>query len=426
MEYFKVNGPAKLKGTFLPKGNKNSALPIIAATLLTPEAIILKNLPEIEDVKIMIKILVSLGVEVERLKENEFKFQAKEIKNTRVEPELASLIRTSILCLGPMVARKGEVTLPKPGGDVIGKRRLDPHFTAVSHLGVKCTFDKDFKVTSNGLKGAFIYLEEASVTATENVIMAAVLAKGITTIYNAACEPHVQELCNFLNFLGAKITGIGTNKLFIDGVKELSGGEWEIRTDHIEVGSIIGLAAITNSEVTVKNIVPEDYHIIKTFYSKLGIDFSFKGNDILVPTGQELVVKPDLNGGIPTISNGIWPQFPSDLMSIFIVMATQAEGTVLVFEKLFESRMFFVDKLIGLGARIILCDPHRVVISGPSKIYPGKIASPDIRAGMAMLISSLVADGESTIDNIRQIDRGYERIDQRLNALGASIERVIN
>ncbi len=424
MEYFRVTGPTTLKGTFSPRGNKNSALPILAAVLLTDQPVILRNLPEIEDVKVMMQIMEGLGVSVERLQANEYRFHAREITTGVIDPGLGAAVRASILFLGSMVARHGSVTLPRPGGDVIGKRRLDTHFTAVEQLGVSYSANDVFKAECKELKGGFVYLEEASVTATENVIMAAVLAKGQTTVYNAACEPHVQDLCQFLNQLGARITGAGTNRLCIEGVKSLKGGEWRIRPDHIEVGSIIGLAAISRSQVTIENVVPDDYYIIRKFFNKLGIAFDFKGNDIIVPADQELVVKPDMDGSIPTLSDGIWPQFPSDLLSILIVMATQAKGTVLIFEKLFESRMFFVDKLIGLGAKIILCDPHRVVVSGPSKLYPGKINSPDIRAGMAMLISALVTEGESVIHNIRQIDRGYERLDLRLNPMGASIERV--
>lgn len=424
MEYFVVNGPTKLNGTFHPKGNKNAALPIIAATLLTDRPVTLKNVPEIKDVHAMLEILGKLGVSVEKQKENEYKIDARTIGETVIDKELGCRVRASILFLGPLVARKGDVTLPKPGGDVIGKRKLDVHFHAVEQLGASYSFDKEFRATSTGLKGAFIYLEEASVTATENIIMAAVLAEGTTTVYNAACEPHVQDLCNFLVHLGANIEGIGTNKLIIHGVTSLKGGEWDIITDHIEVGSIVGLAAITGSQLTVENIIPDDYFIIRRFFNKLGIDFSFEGNRIVVPERQELVARPDLDGGIATISDGIWPQFPSDLLSIFIVLATQAKGTVLIFEKLFESRMFFVDRLIGLGAQIILCDPHRAVVTGPTKLYPGKITSPDIRAGMAMLIATLAADGESVIHNVNQIDRGYENIDGRLNQLGASIKRL--
>ncbi|MCP4217546.1 MAG: UDP-N-acetylglucosamine 1-carboxyvinyltransferase [bacterium] len=424
MEYFKVNGPTKLTGTFHPKGNKNSALPILASVLLSDQPITLKNLPEIEDVHVMLRILKDLGVAVKHIENNVYTFHAKKINTCAIDAKLGALIRSSILFLGPLLARKKEASLPVPGGDVIGQRRLDPHFFAMKKLGAEVDFENSFRVTCKKLTGTFIYLEEASVTATENLIMAAVTAEGTTTVYNAACEPHVQDLCLFLNHIGAKITGIGTNRLTIEGVGQLSGGEWSIRPDHIEVGSIVGLAAITGSNITVKDVVPDDYYIIRNMFNKLGIDFHFKGNDLIVPAEQELVIKADMNGSIPTIADGIWPQFPSDLVSIFIVMATQAAGTVLIFEKLFESRMFFVDRLIGMGAKIILCDPHRVVVSGPASLYAGNISSPDIRAGMAMLIAALAANGESKIQNIRQIDRGYETIDQRLNAMGASIQRM--
>jgi UDP-N-acetylglucosamine 1-carboxyvinyltransferase len=424
MQYFQVQGSTKLKGTFYPKGNKNAALPIIAATLLSSEPVILKNLPEIEDVKIMLQIIEKLGAEVTRLQKNEYKIHVKSILTTEIDQELGRLVRTSILFAGPLLAKKKEAQLPRPGGDVIGKRRLDTHFDIFCRLGAEYSFGKQLNIKAEALKGCFIYLDEASVTATENGIMAAVCATGKTTIYNAACEPHVQDLCRFLNCLGAKISGIGTNRLEIEGVCELSGGTWEVISDHIEVGSIIALAAMTRSELTIENIHPEDYYIVQKNFMKLGVRFDILEHSIFIPSEQELKVGHDLDGSIASIADGIWPGFPSDLTSIAVVLATQVEGTILLFEKLFESRMFFTDKLVGMGAKIILCDPHRVVVSGPSKLYSGSISSPDIRAGMAMLIAALVANGESKIHNIRQIDRGYEAIDERLNALGANIVRV--
>ncbi len=424
MEYFKVKGNTKLSGVFEPKGNKNAALPLIAATLLTDKEVILNNLPDIEDVKIMLKIIEKLGAEVTKLNKNKVKIKANKIKEIKIDPELGSLIRTSILLAGPLLARCGEVILSKPGGDGIGRRRLDTHFLVFQLLGATVEFNNEIHLKTNKLQGKYLFLDEASVTATENAIMASVLAEGETTIYNAACEPHIQDLCNFLNSLGANIKGIETNKLVIEGVKSLKGGKWSVISDHIEVGSMIGLAAITHSELTITGTIPQHYINIKKYYNKLGVDFAINENSLFIPAEQKLIAESDFDGAHSTLSDSIWPGFPSDLTSIALVVATQIKGTTLIFEKMFESRLFFTDKLIGLGAKIILCDPHRAVVTGPSKLYSGKITSPDIRAGMAMLISALVAEGESSIYNIRQIDRGYERIDERLNALGADIQRV--
>ena len=405
MDYFRVTGPTRLSGTFSPKGNKNAALPIIAATLLTDEPIVLHNVPEIQDVLSLMAILEQLGARVTRKAANVYEIHAAEIACEEVPEALGRQIRASILLLGPMLARLGRVVLPAPGGDVIGRRRLDDHFQSMEKLGAELHFGRRIKARADKMKGAYIHLEEASVSATENTIMACVLHDGTSTIYNAACEPHVQDLCNFLVALGARIDGIGTNRLIIEGVPRLSGGSWEIVSDHIEVGSIISLAAMTGSELTIDGVRGEDYHAIHTVYDKLGVRFEVAGDKIHVPADQELAVR-------------------SDLMSIAIVMATQVRGTVLFFEKLFESRMFFTDKLISMGAKIILCDPHRIVISGPARFYPGEVTSPDIRAGMAILLATLAAEGVSTIHNIRQIDRGYEAIDKRLAALGARIERL--
>jgi len=424
MEYFRVTGPTRLSGTFSPKGNKNAALPIIAATLLTDQPIVLRNVPEIQDVLALMQILEEIGVDVERLEQNVFRITASDIREEEIPGELGRQIRASILLLGPMLARLGRVILPAPGGDVIGRRRLDDHFHSMELLGAELTFGRRIKARAPEMKGCYIHLEEASVSATENAIMACVLIEGTTTIYNAACEPHVQDLCHFLEHLGAKISGIGTNRLIIEGVETLRGGEWAIVSDHIEVGSIISLAAMTGSELTIENVRAADYHAIQSVYRKLGVCFTLADGKAHVPADQALAVRADLGGAIPQIADGVWPQFPSDLMSIAIVMATQVTGTVLFFEKLFESRMFFTDKLISMGAKIILCDPHRIVISGPADFYPGKLTSPDIRAGMAILLATLAAKGVSTIHNVRQIDRGYEQIDTRLNDLGAQIERL--
>lgn len=424
MEYFIVEGPTRLKGEFYPKGNKNAALPIIAATLLSEDDIILNNVPEIEDVKIMLEILKTLGGEVERIKPNKYKINCSKVNNFIIDDQLGRKIRTSLLFAGPLLGKFGKAKFPRPGGDVIGKRRLDTHFLGFNALGAEFKINKHFELNAKKLKGTFIYLDEASVTGTENIIMAASMAEGVTTIYNAACEPHVQDLCNFINSIGGKISGIGTNKLTIVGVKSFKGGEWEIISDHIEVGSIIGLAAITHSNIKIKNIVPEHYNIIQNTYKKLGINFYFDGNDIIVPEDQKLVITGDIDNSIPVIYDSTWPGFPADLTSIAVAVATQAKGTIVIFEKLFESRLFFTDKLVSLGAKLVLCDPHRVVISGPNSLYGGEVTSPDIRAGMAMLIATLVAKGKSKIYNIVQIDRGYENIDKRLNALGANIKRI--
>jgi UDP-N-acetylglucosamine 1-carboxyvinyltransferase len=423
MSYFRIVGPTKLSGTFIPNGSKNAALPIIAASLLSSEQIHLTNVPEIEDVKVMISIAQALGADIKHPADHEYIIQAKKLTSSSIDPSLGGLVRTAILFAPAMLLRTGKAILPRPGGDNIGRRRIDTHFQAFQKLGATIKINSSFEVEANKLKGDYIYLDEASVTGTENAIIASVCADGISTIYNAACEPHVQDLCNFLNSIGAKIDGIGTNKLVITGVDSLKGGKWKIISDHIEVGSIIGLAAITRSHITIPDIQPEHYHIIKMYYNKLGVDFFFNGNEIVVPEKQELTASADIGESIPIISDMIWPGFPSDLTSITVVMATQVKGTMLIFEKMFDSRLFFTDKLVSLGASLVLCDPHRVVVSGPTKMIPGKVTSPDIRAGMSLLIATLLADGESIIQNIKQIDRGYEKIDERLNKLGAKIFR---
>ncbi len=423
MEYFKVIGPTKISGNFIPNGSKNAALPIIAACCLTDEPVSLTNVPEIEDVKVMIEIAKTLGAKVQHPREHEYMIDSSEIKNSKIDPNLGSLIRTAMLFAPALLLKTGKAIFPRPGGDSIGRRRIDTHFQALASLGAQIKVNSFFEIEAKKLKGSYIYLDEASVTGTENAILGAVCAEGVSIIYNAACEPHVQDLCNFLNSLGAQIEGIGTNKITITGVKSLKGGSWKIISDHIEVGSIIGLAAITNSQITISDIYPEHYHIIKMYYNKLGVDFKFEHNSIVIPSNQELIAHADIGEGIPIITDMIWPGFPSDLTSITVVMATQVKGTVLIFEKLFDSRLFFTDKLVTCGAKLVLCDPHRVVISGPTKMNPVTVTSPDIRAGMALLIATMLAEGESKIYNIRQIDRGYEKIDIRLNKLGTKIIR---
>ncbi len=424
MSKYIIEGNFPLKGRITASGNKNAALPCIAATLLTDDEVILKNIPEIEDVHVMFDVLKSLGVDVSRRSHGEYRIKTTEIKSSEIQAEHARNIRASILFAGPLLARTGKVLLPPPGGDVIGRRRLDTHFLAFSALGVQIEIDGMFKLNANKLMGTDIFLDEASVTATENAIMAASLASGKTTITNAASEPHVQDLCNMLNSMGARITGIGSNILHIDGVKKLGGTEFEMGSDFMEVGSYIGLAAVTRGELEIGNAGPENLQMTKIAFNKLGIHWETDGSTIRIPSGQEMRVSPELGGMIPKIDDAPWPGFPADLTSIMTVVATQVEGTVLIHEKLFESRMFFVDKLIGMGARIILCDPHRAVVSGPSRLKGAELVSPDVRAGMAMVLAALCAEGKSEIQNVYQIERGYERLAEKLTSLGAKIERV--
>jgi UDP-N-acetylglucosamine 1-carboxyvinyltransferase len=418
-----VEGSYPLKGSIKPNGNKNAALPIIAASLLTDEEVTLRNIPEIEDVSVMLEIVKQLGAHVTKEDKNTYKIEGG-VTKTLINPELGRKIRTSILFAGPLLAKCGEVQLPPPGGDVIGRRRLDTHFLALSELGSRIEVGASFKLSANKLVGKELFLDEASVTGTENVLMAAVLAEGKTTILNAASEPHVQDLCNFLNSMGAKITGIGSNILNIEGVKKLHGTDFTIGADFMEVGSLIGLAAVTRSEIEIKNAQPENMHMSRIAFGKLGVRWETDGSSIFIPSHQELKIISDIGGQIPKIDDAPWPGFPPDLLSIIIVTATQAEGTVLVFEKMFESRMFFVDKLVSMGAKIILCDPHRAVISGPSRLRGLELTSPDIRAGMALLIAALCAEGQSVIQNVVQIERGYENLAERLRKLGAKIEVV--
>lgn len=405
-------------------GNKNAALPCIAATLLTDETVVLKNIPDIEDVHVMFEVLESLGATIKKEKtRGSYRISATDITSSELPPALAKKIRASILFAGPLLARTGKVQMSPPGGDVIGRRRLDTHFLALSALGAQVEVDGVFTLSTNKLVGVEIFLDEASVTATENAIMAAVLAEGKTVIQNAASEPHVQDLCNMLNGMGAKIEGIASNILSITGVKRLGGTEFKIGSDYMEVGSFIGLAAVTRGELEIEDAAPRHLKMTKLAFAKLGIHWERDGEDIRVPPGQALKVIPDMGGMIPKIDDAPWPGFPPDLTSIITVVATQVEGTVLIHEKMFDARMFFVDKLIGMGARIVLCDPHRAVVSGPSRLTGTELTSPDVRAGMAMVIAAICAEGTSVIHNVYQIERGYEDLVGRLNKLGAQISR---
>ncbi len=420
---FLVRGGRPLRGTVRPAGNKNAALPILAATVLADGLVELDNIPRIRDVETMLALLQDLGAQVEWTAANTVKVDTHAVRPKPLDPALCAKIRASILLAGPMLARFGAVTLPPPGGDVIGRRRVDTHFLALEQLGASVTVGDRYELEGKSLAGADIFLDEPSVTGTENALMAAVLAKGRTHLRNAACEPHVQDLARMLNKMGAAIEGIGSNVLHIEGRAALGGGEYRIGPDHIEVASFVGLAAATGGEIVVTDVEPDDLISIVPAFSKLGVEMEISESSVRVSAGQHLIVEDDFGGQIPKIESGIWPAFPADLTSIAVTVATQARGTILIFEKMFESRLFFVDKLVSMGARIILCDPHRVVVTGPATLYGERLESPDIRAGMAMLIAALCAEGTSTIGNIRQIDRGYERIDERLRDLGASVER---
>lgn len=423
MEKFVIEGGYPLYGEVTPAGNKNAALPILAACLLSDEKIILKNLPDIQDVRTMRQLLESLGVSFKTIDSHTWEIQALEIHPAELDPDLCSRIRASILLAGPMVARVGSIKLPPPGGDVIGRRRLDTHIIALRALGASVHYNRFFSFSAKKLKGANILLDEASVTGTENAIMAAVLAEGTTVLRNAASEPHIQDLCKFLNSLGARIENIGSNTLTIHGVKKLQGSEYEIGPDYLEVVSFIGATAITNGSIRIRNAGTHHLDMVHLVFSRLGVRWNTEGDDIIVPKNQELKVEPDLGEAIPEISVMPWPSFPTDLMSIAIVIATQSKGTVLFHDWMYPSRMFFTDKLVAMGAQIVLCDPHRCIVQGPSKLYGEKMEGPDIRAGMALLLAALAAEGQSTIRNIAQIDRGYEMIDKKLARLGANIQR---
>jgi UDP-N-acetylglucosamine 1-carboxyvinyltransferase len=427
MEKFIIQGGVPLSGEVTPAGNKNAALPLLAACLLTDEPIILNNMPEIRDVQDMRSLLVSLGVRVERIANHSWKIQAEEVRPADLDPDLCRRIRASILLAGPMVARTGRLQLPPPGGDVIGRRRVDTHILALQALGTEAEFDRIerlFRFKAGHLHGADILLDEASVTATENAIMAAVMAKGVTTLRNAASEPHIQELCQFLNNLGAKIDHIGSNTLHIEGVPRLHGGEFTIGPDYLEVVSFIGAAIVTGGSIRIREAGPQYLDMISMVFRRLGVIWSVENGDLIVPAGQKLKIEPDLGDAIPEISVMPWPAFPTDLMSIAIVVATQSQGSILFHDWMYPSRMFFIDKLVGMGAHIVLCDPHRCIVQGPTTLAPESMESPDIRAGMSLLLATLAANGRSVIRNIGQIDRGYERVDDKLRALGARIERV--
>ena len=427
MEKFIIGGGYPINGEILPAGNKNAALPLLAACVLTDQPVILHNLPDIKDVETMRMLLESLGVQIKLLDNHTWRVHASQVRPADLDPDLCRQIRASILLAGPMVARSGELILPPPGGDVIGRRRVDSHIFALSSLGARAEYERSEKVfhfTADKLSGANIILDEASVTATENAIMAAVTAAGETVLRNAASEPHVQELCHFLNMLGARIENIGSNTLHISGVSKLTGGEFTIGPDYLEVVSFIGAAVVTKGSIRIRKAGPHHLDMIAGVFRRLGVEWNVDGEDIVVPEEQELRIKPDLGGAIPEISVMPWPAFPTDLMSIAIVVATQSHGSVLFHDWMYPSRMFFIDKLVNMGAQIVLCDPHRSIVQGPTTLYAETMDSPDIRAGMAMVLAALAANGQSVIRNVGQIDRGYEKIDKKLRALGARIERV--
>jgi UDP-N-acetylglucosamine 1-carboxyvinyltransferase len=434
MATFIVEGGHAMNGELHPQGAKNEALQVICAALLTEQCVEISNIPEISDVLKLIDILKELGVEVVRVEKGKFTFCAKNVDPTILKTEryakLAGSLRGSVMILGPMLARFGTGFIPQPGGDKIGRRRLDTHFIGFQKLGAEFTFNADekfYEISGKNLRGTFMLLEEASVTGTANIVMAAVMASGKTTLYNAACEPYVQQLCEMLNSMGAQITGIGSNLLHIDGVKTLHGCNHTILPDMIEVGSFIGMAAMTRSEITIKNVRIDKLGIIPSSFARLGIQMEFRGDDIFIPSQANYEIETFIDGSIMTIADAPWPGLTPDLLSVFLVVATQAKGSVLIHQKMFESRLFFVDKLIDMGAQIILCDPHRATVIGLDqkiKLRPTTMVSPDIRAGVALLIAALSADGKSKIHNIEQIDRGYENISQRLNNIGAKIQRI--
>ncbi|MCC6188015.1 MAG: UDP-N-acetylglucosamine 1-carboxyvinyltransferase [Anaerolineales bacterium] len=425
MEQFIIEGGYPLHGAVTPAGNKNAALPLLAACLLTPHPVILRNVPGIRDVQTMRQIITQLGAQVDVLDAHTWRVLTPRVSDVDLSPELCRRIRASMLIAGPMLARHGAIRLPLPGGDVIGRRRLDTHLLALEGLGAKVEYtDGQFQMQADGLRGGAMLLDECSVTATENAVMAAVLAEGTTIIHNAASEPHVQDLCHFLNCLGACIENIGTNSLVIHGVAALRGGEYTIGADYLEVVSYIGAAAVTNGELRICNAGVQHLDMIRLVFGRLGVRWTTEGDDILVPSGQALTVVPDLGGAIPEVKTNVWPAFPTDLTSIAITVATQTTGTVLFHDWMFSGRMYFTDKLVSMGARIILCDPYRCLVQGPNGLQAEQLESPDIRAGMSLLLAALCARGQSVIRNIGQIERGYERIDEKLKALGARIERV--
>jgi UDP-N-acetylglucosamine 1-carboxyvinyltransferase len=434
MTTFKVKGGIKLKGNLHPQGAKNEALQVLCAVLLTPEEVIMENVPDIRDVNILIDLLRDLNVSVKKIDETTYSFKADNVDIDYLSSDdyktKSSRIRGSIMIVGPLLARFGKGFIPRPGGDKIGRRRLDTHFIGFEKLGANFVYDSKeefYRVTADQLKGVDMHLDEASVTGTANIVMTAVMAKGKTSIYNAACEPYLQQLCKMLNSMGAKITGVGSNLLHIEGVASLNGCKHRILPDMIEIGSFIGLAAITKSEITIKNVSYENLGLIPSVFAKLGIKMERKGDDIYIPSQDSYEIRSFIDGSILTISDAPWPGFTPDLLSIVLVVAAQAKGSVLIHQKMFESRLFFVDKLIDMGAQIILCDPHRATVIGLNHQFKFKaitMTSPDIRAGVSLLLAALAADGESTIHNVEQIDRGYQNIDKRLNAIGAQITRI--
>lgn len=434
MASFRVKGGNHLKGEIIPQGAKNEALQILCAVLLTSEEVTIHKIPNIRDVNKLIELLGDMGVKVTKLGPESYSFKADQVNLDYLETEeflkKASSLRGSVMILGPLLARFGTGKLSKPGGDKIGRRRMDTHFFGFQKLGAKFRYDAKneiFHIDGKGLKGCYMLLDEASVTGTANIVMAAVMAEGTTTIYNAACEPYLQQLCDMLNRMGAKITGVGSNLLTIEGVAKLGGTEHKMLPDMIEIGSFIGLAAMTQSEITIKDAQVHRLGIIPETFRRMGIKLEIKGDDIFIPAQKHYEIETFIDGSILTVADAIWPGFTPDLLSIVLVTATQAKGTVLVHQKMFESRLFFVDKLIDMGAQIILCDPHRATVIGLDRKYPLRgirMTSPDIRAGVSLLIAALSATGTSIIDNIEQIDRGYQHIDERLNALGAEIERI--
>lgn len=424
MPKYIVHGGQPLRGTVDPAGNKNAALPMLAATLLTDEEVVLENVPSIRDVHTLIDLLGALGAETSWTGPNEVRVRAREVGNRQLDAAAAARIRASILLAGPMLGRTGRMDLPPPGGDVIGRRRMDTHFLALRRLGARVETESEvFGLRADGLVGTDVFLDEPSVTATENAVMAAALARGTTRLRNAAAEPHVQDLCHMLTGMGARIEGIGTGTLEIDGAERLGGGRFRVSADHIEVGSFIGLAAVTRGELLIRDAAPEHLDSTLIGFARLGVRVEVRGSDLWVPADQEMQIQMDMGGYIPKIDDGPWPAFPADLTSIALVTATQCDGTIMIHEKMFESRMFFTDKLVAMGARLVLCDPHRVVVIGPSRLHGGFVESPDIRAGMGLLIAALGAEGRSEIYNTGQIERGYQRIDERLRALGARIEK---
>jgi UDP-N-acetylglucosamine 1-carboxyvinyltransferase len=424
MEKFIIEGGHPLAGSVRPGGSKNEVLPVLAATLITDQTVTLDNVPRIEDVLIMLQIMERMGGRHQWLGPNTVEINNSGVSHGEAPADLCRKLRASILLAGPLLARFGSTSLAPPGGDVIGRRRLDTHFGGFTALGATVEFDAMIRISSPGLTGADIFLDEPSVTGTENILMAAVLATGRSIIRNAACEPHVQGLCRMLVALGAQISGIGTNTLTIEGVRHLQPGRHRISSDYLEIGSFIGLAAMTRSAITIEDVVPDDVRMIGHIFSRLGVEYRLAEGNLHVPAEQELAIRNDFGNQIPKIDDGPWPAFPTDMMSIAITVATQSRGMVLFFEKMFDGRMFFTDSLVSMGARIILCDPHRVVVSGPAQLTGTTLSSPDVRAGMALVLAALAAKGKSTIYNVRHIDRGYERIEDKLRALGAKIERL--